>query len=54
MEQRRRRDLLVGKAYCRHAAERIRHRLATLFDNRDEDTLAVADAMLGLGEEKNG
>jgi alkylation response protein AidB-like acyl-CoA dehydrogenase len=41
-----RRDLLVGKAYCRHAAERIRHRLRTLFDNHDQDTLAVADAML--------
>ncbi len=45
-----RRDLLVGKAYCHHAAERVGHRLRTLFDNRDDDTLAVADAMLGIAK----
>jgi alkylation response protein AidB-like acyl-CoA dehydrogenase len=42
-----RRDLMIGKAYCHHAAERVKHRLATLFDNHDADTIAVADELLG-------
>ncbi len=41
------RDLIVGKAYCRHAAGRVRRRLRGLFRNRDRSRLAVADAMLG-------
>ena len=41
-----RRDVLVGKAFCRHAADRIELRLGGLFDNHDEQTIAVADAML--------
>ena len=40
------RDLLIGKAFCRHAADRIEVRLHGLFDNHDEMTIAVADAML--------
>jgi acyl-CoA dehydrogenase family protein 9 len=42
-----RRDVLIGKAFCRHAADRIEVRLRGLFDNHDEQTIAVADAMLG-------
>jgi alkylation response protein AidB-like acyl-CoA dehydrogenase len=42
------RDLLIGKAFCRHAAERVERRLHELFDNLDDDTVAVADAMLQL------
>jgi alkylation response protein AidB-like acyl-CoA dehydrogenase len=41
-----RRDLLTGKTYCHHAADRIERRLHDLFDNRDDETIAVADAML--------
>ena len=41
-----RRDLLIGKAFCRHAADRIELRLRGLFDNHDDQTIAVADAML--------
>jgi alkylation response protein AidB-like acyl-CoA dehydrogenase len=40
------RDLLIGKTFCHHAADRIERRLADLFDNRDDETIAVADAML--------
>ena len=43
-----RRDVLIGKAFCRHAADRIEVRLRGLFDNHDEQTLAVADAMLAV------
>src|SRR5205823_3156672 len=39
-----RRDMLVGKAFCRHAADRIEQRLGGLFDNHDDQTIAVADA----------
>ena len=42
------RDLLSGKSFCRHAADRIEQRLAALSDNHDEATIAVADAMLKL------
>ncbi len=41
-----RRDLIVGKAFCHHAAERITQRLHSLFANGDEEVIAVADAML--------
>jgi acyl-CoA dehydrogenase family protein 9 len=40
------RDLVVGKGFCRHAAERIEQNLAELFDNSDATTLAAADAVL--------
>lgn len=41
-------DLLIGKSFCRHAAERIQHRLDSLHNNSDDQTLAVADAVLGF------
>src|SRR6185437_5042963 len=41
-----RRDVLVGKAFCRHAADRVERRLGDLFDNHDDQTIAVAEAML--------
>ena len=44
------RDMTVGRAYCHHAAGRIRRRLKGLFRNGDEDRLKVADAVLGLGD----
>ncbi|MCG3178579.1 MAG: putative acyl-CoA dehydrogenase FadE10 [Phycisphaerae bacterium] len=40
------RDLLIGRAYCRHAADRVRRRLAECTRHRDGDVLAVADALL--------
>ena len=46
------RDLCVGKGYCHHAAERITHRLNDLFKNRDKETLAVADRVLELDEQR--
>jgi hypothetical protein len=41
------RDLVVGRAFCQHAAERIRRRLSDLFDNEDASILRTADAVLG-------
>jgi hypothetical protein len=41
-------DLMIGKRFCHHAAERIAARLAGLFDNLDEEVLAVADRLLDL------
>ena len=41
-----RRDVLVRKAFCRHAADRIEVRLGGLFDNHDPQTIAEADAIL--------
>src|SRR5436190_12847092 len=40
------RDLLLGKSFCHHAADRIKQRLDTLFANGDEEILRVADAVL--------
>jgi alkylation response protein AidB-like acyl-CoA dehydrogenase len=40
------RDLLLGKSFCHNAADRITHRLQTLFNNRDAEILYVADSML--------
>jgi hypothetical protein len=40
------RDLLLGKSFCHHAADRIKQQLDSLFANRDEETLRVADAVL--------
>lgn len=44
----RARDLVIGKGYCRHAADRVRHRLKGLFHNRDDQRLAVSDAVFGI------
>lgn len=42
-----RRDLLTGKRFCHHAAERIHDRLRGLFVNSDAEAMEVADAHLG-------
>ncbi|WP_428940181.1 acyl-CoA dehydrogenase family protein [Fontivita pretiosa] len=43
------RDLLVGKGYCHHAAERIERNLRSLFDAADDrQVIAVADAVMGI------
>jgi alkylation response protein AidB-like acyl-CoA dehydrogenase len=44
-------DLLIGKRFCHHAAERISSRLSSLFDNQDSEILAVADDILGVKKE---
>lgn len=41
-------SLVVGKRFCHRAARRIGCRLDRLFANDDEETLAVADAVLRL------
>lgn len=41
------RDLIVGKAFCEHAASRCAQRLRGLFDNHDRARLDVARAVLG-------
>lgn len=41
-----RRALTIGRAFCRHAAERVRHDLGSLFVNSDKETLAAADAAM--------
>ena len=46
-DEQMRRDLTVGRGFCHAAAERNTHRLAGLFDNRDDDVRAVARAALG-------
>jgi alkylation response protein AidB-like acyl-CoA dehydrogenase len=40
------RDLLIGKGFCRHAADRVTRRLHTLFVNHDAMVLREADAIL--------
>jgi alkylation response protein AidB-like acyl-CoA dehydrogenase len=40
------RDLIVGKGFCHRAAMNVARRLKTLFRNNDQETLAVADAVL--------
>jgi hypothetical protein len=42
------RDLIVGKGFCRRAARSIDQRLDALWDNDDDDTLKVADTLLGV------
>ncbi|MEX2216556.1 MAG: acyl-CoA dehydrogenase family protein [Phycisphaeraceae bacterium] len=44
------REVLVGKAFCHHAAERIARRRRSLYRNLDEETIAVADEMLDDAE----
>jgi hypothetical protein len=41
------RDLLIGKRFCHHAAERIASRLHGLAENHDAEILALADAVIG-------
>ena len=41
------RDLLVGKGFCRRTAEEVADNLRTLFRNQDAHVLAVADEVLG-------
>ncbi len=41
-------DLLIGKGFCRRAAERIAQRLHSLFVNQDALILSEANAILGL------
>jgi alkylation response protein AidB-like acyl-CoA dehydrogenase len=44
------RDLIVGKGFCRRAAEDIYNQLRTLTHNQDKSVLAVADEVLGRME----
>jgi hypothetical protein len=41
------RDLVVGKSFCHHAAKRVDRFLTDLFDNHDPETIKVADVVLG-------
>jgi hypothetical protein len=41
------RDLIIGKAFCRRAASAVRQRLKALNSNDDKNVLAVADVVLG-------
>jgi alkylation response protein AidB-like acyl-CoA dehydrogenase len=43
-----RRDLIVGRSFCAHAAERVEQRLGGLFGNEDAQILRTADAVLGI------
>jgi acyl-CoA dehydrogenase family protein 9 len=45
-----RRDLLIGKGFCRSAAHRVTRRLHALFSNQDAAALGEADAILGWSE----
>jgi acyl-CoA dehydrogenase family protein 9 len=40
------RDLMIGKRFCHHAAERITARLENLSENSDAEILSVADELL--------
>jgi alkylation response protein AidB-like acyl-CoA dehydrogenase len=42
-------ELLIGKAFCHRAADSVKHRLRGLFRNQDEETVRVADAVMGMG-----
>ena len=42
-----RRELIVGKGFCRRAAGEVSRHLSSLFRNDDTGVLAVADAVLG-------
>jgi alkylation response protein AidB-like acyl-CoA dehydrogenase len=43
----RKRDLAIGKLFCRSAADRIQGRLENLLPTTDRDVLSVADMFLG-------
>lgn len=47
-------DVRIGKAYCHHAADRIKRRLGSLLDNRDHETIEIADLVLGGSETSTG
>jgi alkylation response protein AidB-like acyl-CoA dehydrogenase len=46
-----RRDLAIGKGFCRRAAAEVRRHLRGLSRNEDADALAVADLVLGWNDE---
>jgi alkylation response protein AidB-like acyl-CoA dehydrogenase len=46
----RQRELVVGRSFCRHAAERAERHLRPLFGNSDHETIRTADAVIGLAE----
>jgi acyl-CoA dehydrogenase family member 9 len=46
-----RRDLLIGKSFCHHAADRVEQSLRGLFNNHDQELMRAADALLQLPEE---
>jgi alkylation response protein AidB-like acyl-CoA dehydrogenase len=53
--ERSRRDLIVGKSFCHHAAQRARASLAQLSTKEDHRILDTADAVLGWdGNHKSG
>jgi alkylation response protein AidB-like acyl-CoA dehydrogenase len=41
-------NLLIGKSFCHHAADRISRRLDDLWHNRDDEIVAVADSVMGM------
>src|SRR3954447_26105384 len=43
-----RRELIIGKGFCRRAAGEVSRHLSSLFRNDDTGVLAVADAVLGM------
>jgi hypothetical protein len=43
------RDLMIGKAFCHRAADATTKRLASLWNNQDDEHLAVADLVLANG-----
>ncbi|MGB7159491.1 MAG: acyl-CoA dehydrogenase family protein [Tepidisphaeraceae bacterium] len=45
------RDLIIGRSFCHHAAERITTRLHALFANQDDHILRTADAVLARTHE---
>jgi hypothetical protein len=42
-----RRDLIIGRSFCRHAVERAQRHLDSLFDAHDEGIIRTANAVLG-------
>jgi hypothetical protein len=42
-----RRDLVVGRSFCRNSAMRIERHLGCLFSNRDDELIKTANAVLG-------
>jgi len=45
--------LVIGRAFCHHAAERISARLGELTAHKDDQTVKVAEAILGKAGEQN-
>ena len=41
-------NLLIGKSFCHHAADRIGRRLDDLWHNRDDEIVAVAESVMGM------